>query len=868
MLKKEEKKGAETPLMQQYNQFKSVHSDAILLFRVGDFYETFGLDAEKVSKILGIILTKRSNGAAKAVPLAGFPYHALDNYLPRLVREGYKVAICDQLEDAKKGKGLVKRGITEIVTPGLAYSDRLLEQKKNNYLASIFQQKEKYGIAMIDISTGNFKIADGGKDYIDHILASYQPSEIIYCKGIASLWPTNWLKKRLTTILDEWVYRFSYAQKLLQDLLSINNLKSFGMIKKREATIAAGSVLHYLKQNKYERWEHIKPPQLLVRHKFLWLDDFTIRNLELVKPQQHDGISLLSILDSTLTPMGGRLMRQILLTPSQELSVIQKQLSYVELFYKNYTLCELLRKKIAGIGDLERLTAKVVVRRISPREIYNLSEALQKIFPIVAKLESSSSQTLQQFSREFPSLQPIINRLKTTLVENPPLLVHQGGIVKSGVKKQLDEFREMLEDIGKTLEVMQQEEREKTKIHSLKLGKNRLFGYYWEVRNIHKEKVPTNWVRKQTLTNAERYISEKLKTYENKIYYAENNIQAIEEKIFNDLVEETAGWAASIQKNSQQLARLDLYLSHAHTAVTYRYCKPKITEKYNLQVKEGRHPVIERCLPFGKNYVPNSFYMEKNNKQIGIVTGPNMGGKSALLRQLALMVIMAQSGSFVPADYMEIGYVDKLFIRAGASDNLALGESTFMLEMMETANILNNVTERSLIVIDELGRGTSYKEGMAISRAVIEYLYDHPMHPKTLISTHYHLLSQMENSLQRLHSYHMEVKTEGSNIIFCHNVKPGGALNSFGVQVATLAGLPAKVIEKAKQLLSHSTPDLENKSKNKLPTKQKIIKKAQIASWIKQLQEISLDTITPIDSLSFLQKLQKQANREIKDKNR
>ncbi|WP_291784482.1 DNA mismatch repair protein MutS, partial [Cecembia sp.] len=743
MAKAKQKEAKETPLMKQYNAIKAKHPGALLLFRVGDFYETFGEDAVLASKILDIVLTKRANGAASHIELAGFPHHSLDSYLPKLVRAGNRVAICDQLEDPKEVKGIVKRGVTELVTPGLSFNDNVLDKRRNNYLASLHYGKENMGIAFLDLSTGEFMCAEGSQDYIDKLLQSFTPSELIYSKASKQK-VQEALKDQFTTFhCEDWVYQYDYAYEKLTGHFATKNLKGFGIENFELGIVAAGAVLYYLEETEHKEVKHIAAISRIAEEKYVWLDKFTIKNLELIYPQQDGGVPLIQILDQSVTPMGSRMMKKWMVLPLKEKDSIEERLKVVAYFYENATLREDIFVHLKQIGDLERLISKVAVGRINPREMNQLKKALKSTMPIRDLMQSSENSSLKKLADQINSCTFLLEKIDKELQEDAPMLVHQGGIICTGVDEQLDEYRNLAKSGKDYLVALQQREMQKTGISSLKVAYNKVFGYYLEVTHVHKDKVPEEWIRKQTLVNAERYITPELKEYEEKILNAEERMIGIEQKYFQALVLDAAGYVTHIQQNARILASVDCLLSFAHVAQKNNYSRPKISDTDALEIKDGRHPVIEKQLPAGEEYVPNDIYLDNENQQIMIITGPNMAGKSALLRQTALIVLMAQMGSFVPASYARIGIIDKVFTRVGASDNLSKGESTFMVEMTETASILNNLSDRSLVLMDEIGRGTSTYDGISIAWSIVEFLHNHPKSKaKTLFATHYHELNQ------------------------------------------------------------------------------------------------------------------------------
>jgi DNA mismatch repair protein MutS len=794
----------ETPLMKQYQEIKAKYPGALILFRVGDFYETFGEDAVTASKILDITLTKRSNGAAAAVKLAGFPYHSLDTYLPKLIKAGHRVAVCDQLEDPKFVKGLVKRGVTELITPGLSLHDTVLNQKQNNYLASLYFDREAVGIALLDLSTGEFLTAQGNASYIDKLVKSFQPAEVILSKKQQAAFQAFTKEHYPSYALEEWVYQLDYAYEMLNKHFGTASLKGFGIERFPAGIIASGAILRYLEETEHKEIKHIASIARIEEDKYVWLDKFTIQNLELLKPQQEGGVALIDVLDKTVTPMGARLMRKWLVLPLKEPSAIQKRLDTVDLLLKDSVLWKNVLQELKQISDLERLISKVSVGRANPRDLLGLKKALQHIQPIQQYLKDSNQELLVKLSQQLHSCDYLLAKLEQTLEDNPPIATSQGGLIKPGIDANLDELRKIAYAGKDYLIQLQQKESKKTGIPSLKIAYNKVFGYYLEVTNTHQDKVPAEWIRKQTLVNAERYVTEELKVYEDKILQAEEKLAALEQKLFQEILDNANEFVPQIQQNGKILAQLDCYLSFAQEARKHQYSKPILTQDKNLNIQAGRHPVIEQQLPLGESYIPNDLYLDNESQQIIIITGPNMAGKSALLRQVALIVIMAQMGSFVPAGQATIGLVDKIFTRVGASDNLARGESTFMMEMTETASIMHNLSDRSLVIMDEIGRGTSTYDGISIAWSIVEYLHNHAKYrAKTLFATHYHELNQLADQLDRVKNLHVTVKEVNGKIIFLRKLSEGGSEHSFGIHVAQLAGMPTQVIKRANELLAH-----------------------------------------------------------------
>ena len=861
-------KYVETPLMKQYNAIKAKHPDALLLFRVGDFYETFGEDAIKTSQVLGIVLTKRRNGAASFVELAGFPHHSIDTYLPKLVRAGYRVAICDQLEDPKLAKKIVKRGVTELVTPGVSLNDNVLEQKENNFLAAVHLTNGLSGISLLDISTGEFFVARGNKDTIDKLLQGFAPSEVIIQRQKRQTFLETFGDRFYLTFFDDWVFTEDFGREILLRHFKTASLKGFGVEELTEGIIAAGAAIHYLYETHHDKLEHISKVRRIDEGKYVWLDRFTIRNLELIQPLSPGGNALLDIIDKTDTPMGARLMRRWLTLPLKEKGAIEERLRVVEFLSTHTETADQLRPELKKLGDLERLISKVATYRVSPRELKQLEKALHSVTRIKTLCSETGLPVLQKMAEQMNPCSLLTNRLELELKEDAPAAVNKGNVIADGVSKELDELREIAFSGKDYLAQLQQRESERTGIPSLKVGYNNVFGYYLEVTNTHKDKVPESWHRKQTLTNSERYITEELKEYEQKILGAEDKIQILEQQLFEQLVQFTATFIQPVQLNAGLMATLDCLVSFATVSKENHYHRPEITEEYAIDIKEGRHPVIEQNLPQGEQYVANDVYLDNKKQQIIILTGPNMSGKSALLRQTALIVLMAQMGCFVPAAKAKIGWVDKIFTRVGASDNISSGESTFMVEMNETASILNNISNRSLILLDEIGRGTSTYDGISIAWSIVEYLHNHPAYrSKVLFATHYHELNEMAASLPRIRNYHISIKEVGNKIIFLRKLKKGGSAHSFGIHVAEMAGMPPKVLKRAKELLkvlekTHSHQELEEELHH-VPTADDyqlsfIQLDDPLLQQIKQdILNTDIDTLTPVEALMKLNEIKK-----------
>ncbi|MFY7918790.1 MAG: DNA mismatch repair protein MutS [Chryseotalea sp.] len=854
----------ETPLMKQYNAIKAKYPGALLLFRVGDFYETFGQDAVTAARVLDIVLTKRGNGSASEIELAGFPHHALDSYLPKLVRAGHRVAICDQLEDPRFVKGIVKRGVTELVTPGVSFNDNVLERKQNNFLASIHLGKNTWGMALLDISTGEFYVAEGNETYIAKVFQNFSPAEVIYSKSARNKLEALLQNNYATFALDEWVYAFDFAQeKLLQQFKTVT-LKGFGIDAMPDAIVAAGAILHYLDATEHKDTQHITSLSRIEEDRFVWLDKFTIRNLEIILPAQEGGVPLIDIIDKTATPMGSRLLKKWMVLPLKDVAAIEERLHVVDTFFTQQELADKLAEQLRHITDLERLISKVAVARITPREMVQLKKSLQRLHPVKQALGTAKVQQLAKLADQINPCDFLIEKIERELREDASIHSNQGGIIKDLVHVELDELRGISGSGKEYLLQVQKREIERTGIQSLKISYNKVFGYYLEVSNANKDKVPADWIRKQTLVNAERYITEELKIYEEKILGAEEKISAIEQKIFNELVLQAADYIALIQQNARTVATIDCLLAFATVARVNQYSRPLINESKKLLIKEGRHPVIEKQLPTGESYVPNDIELDTEQQQILVITGPNMAGKSALLRQTALIVLLAQIGCFVPAAEAHIGIIDKIFTRVGASDNVSRGESTFMVEMTETASILNNLSDRSLILMDEIGRGTSTYDGVSIAWAIVEYLHNHKDHkPKTLFATHYHELNQLTEDLVRVKNFNVSVKEAGDKIIFMRKLKPGGSEHSFGIHVAQLAGMPNKVVLRANEILHFLEKDKhKNQSNNKFENVPKVTSQISLfesdprfVAVDELIKKLDINTISPIEALLKLNEI-------------
>ena len=863
----------ETPLMKQYNTIKAKYPDALLLFRVGDFYETFGEDAIKAAGILGIVLTKRANGAAAYIELAGFPHHSLDTYLPKLVRAGHRVAICDQLEDPKLTKTIVKRGVTELVTPGVSYNDKVLENHSNNFLAAVFLEGSKAGLAFLDISTGEFFVAEGTWDYADKLLQNLKPSEVLFQKSLRKDFTAQFGTRFYSFPLDEWVFTKDYANDILLKHFGTVSLKGFGVEQLQLGIIAAGAALHYLAETQHDKVGHISHLTRIDEDRFVWLDRFTIRNLELFQPSGYGegekGKSLVDIIDFTVSAMGSRMLKRWVGMPLKDLLPIKERLDLVELFIHQSNIAETMQGQIKSMGDLERLIAKVAVNRISPRELVTLKNALFEIKNLKEICLLSSNNHLKKIGEQLNPCLLIAERLEKEINPNPPALVNKGEVICSGVNTDLDELRNLAFKGKDYLLQMQVKEAEKTGIPSLKISFNNVFGYYLEVTNTHKNKVPTDWIRKQTLTSAERYITPELKEYEEKILGAEEKILALETQLYNDLVISLMDYIQPVQLNASLVARLDCLLSFAQCAIQNNYVKPEVSNELVLNITEGRHPVIEKLLPAGEQYVSNDIFLDDKTQQIIVITGPNMSGKSAVLRQTALIVILAQIGCYVPAKHAQIGLVDKVFTRVGASDNINSGESTFMVEMNETASILNNLSNRSLILLDEIGRGTSTYDGISIAWSIAEYIHEHKQFKaKTLFATHYHELNEMADRFKRIKNYNVAVKELENKVLFLRKLTPGGSEHSFGIHVARMAGMPKLVLERANQILAHleslhKQQDTTGKQKKmSLPAQDYQLSFFQlddpVLSNIKEeLLKTDINTLTPVEALMKLNEIKK-----------
>ena len=844
--------------MQQYNAIKAKYPDALLLFRVGDFYETFGKDAIQASKILDIVLTKRGAGSQSETELAGFPHHSLNLYLPKLVKAGFRVAICDQLEDPKKTKKIVKRGVTELVTPGLASVDGVLNPKKNNFLASIFFSNN-IGISFLDISTGEFLLSQGDSEYIAKLLSNFNPSEILIAKQQKKIFQEKFDEPYNLFYLEEWVYNSDFANELLKKQFETNSLKGFGIKDLNEGVISTAGILHYLSETHHNQLSHITKITRIPIEGHVWLDRFTIRNLEIFFPNTSEGKCLLDVIDHTVSPMGGRILKRWMALPSTNKDLIFGRHNIVEYFIKKDDQRNFLIETLSSLSDLERLVSKIATKKISPRELYSLNESLKKIKPLKNKFKNTKCDDLNKLINSLSVCENITKTINLTLSENPPVNINKGNTISSEFSSELKELRNLTKNNKGYLDDMLKEQSEITNIPSLKISSNNVFGYYIEVRNTHKEKVPENWIRKQTLVNAERYITEELKEYESKILGAEQMIMDLEIKIFDDLLTSCQLSINEIQNNSMILAKLDCLLSFSVLSISKNYVRPEIDDSFDIEIINGKHPVIESQLPIDKPYIPNSIQLNKKSQQIIMITGPNMSGKSAILRQTAIICLLAQIGCFVPAEKLKMGIIDKIFTRVGASDNISMGESTFMVEMNETALILNNISERSLILLDEIGRGTSTYDGISIAWSISEYLHQHHSKPKTLFATHYHELNQMENSFERIKNFNVSIKEEKNHILFLRKLIPGSSEHSFGIHVAKMAGMPKDVLDRANDMLKQLEQSRSSKELiiNEISPQLRFFDISDpLTEKLKdELDNLNLDELTPIEALIKLNQL-------------
>ena len=862
--KTKESKVKETPLMKQYNEIKAKYPDACLLFRVGDFYETFGEDAIRASKILGIVLTKRGAGSDSETALAGFPHHSLNTYLPKLVKAGLRVAICDQLEDPKMTKTIVKRGVTELVTPGVAMNDEVLQAKANNFLASVYFSKRQLGVAFLDVSTGEFLTAQGNEEYIDKLLQNFSPSEILIQKNTKAQFKTAFGEDFNVFYLEDWVYKEDYAVETLQNHFQTNSLKGFGVEELQDGIIASGAILYYLSETQHNKIQHITNIQRIAEDAYVWMDRFTIRNLELYHSHSQNAVTLLDVIDKTLSPMGSRLLKRWLALPLKDINNIRGRHEVVTYLKDNQEILQKIQYQIKQISDLERLISKVATGKISPREVIYLKESLDAIIPIKTIALESKQEAVRVIGDNLHACDLLREKIKSTLNQEAPVSIAKGNAIASGVHAELDELRSIAFSGKEFLEGIEVRESERTGISSLKISFNNVFGYYIEVRNTHKDKVPSEWIRKQTLVNAERYITEELKEYETKILGAEEKIQQIESHLFEQLVIWIGTYIKQVQLNANLVAQLDCLTSFAQLAIENDYVCPVIDDSYELEITNGRHPVIEKQLPVGVPYVANDVYLDRETQQIIMITGPNMSGKSAILRQTALIVLLAQMGSFVPAEKVRMGVVDKIFTRVGASDNISMGESTFMVEMNETASILNNISDRSLVLLDEIGRGTSTYDGISIAWAIAEFLHENPARAKTLFATHYHELNEMSELLPRIQNYNVSVKELKDTVLFIRKLVKGGSAHSFGIHVAKMAGMPQMVIQKAQKLLkklekNHSSDALNTikSAKDEMQLNIFSMDDPLLEEIREDILNLDINTLTPVEALMKLNELKR-----------
>jgi len=860
-----------TPLMKQYNTIKAKYPDAMLLFRVGDFYETFGEDAKKAAEVLGIILTKRGAGSESETALAGFPHHSLNTYLPKLVKAGMRVAICDQLEDPKMTKKIVKRGVTELVTPGVSLNDEVLQTKTNNFLAAVHFDKKQLGVSFLDVSTGEYLVTQGNAEYIDKLLQNFNPSEVLVQKQNKQRFLELFENRYYTFYLDDWVFQKEYANETLQNHFEVKNLKGFGIQDLKNGIIAAGAVLYYLSETQHNQLKHIQRISRIAANNYVWMDRFTVRNLELYNPNSVNAVTLLDVIDKTISPMGGRLLKRWLALPLKNIDAIQNRHELVKFFIDSDEFSQTVTYQLKQISDLERLISKVATGKASPREIVLLKNSLKAILPIKSSAENSKNTTVKALGNQLHSCEELIVKITETLFEDAPVNINKGNAIANGVHQELDDLRAISNSGKQYLDDMLARETEQTGITSLKIAFNNVFGYYIEVRNTHRDKVPSAWIRKQTLVNAERYITEELKEYETKILGAEEKIQKLEQELFSKLLQCIIQFVDVVQENAQIIAKIDCLLSFSVLAIDNNYVRPIMDESTDLDIKNGRHPVIEKQLPIDQTYIANDVVLNRNQQQIIMITGPNMSGKSAILRQTALIVLLAQMGSYVPAQNAKIGIVDKIFTRVGASDNISMGESTFMVEMNETASILNNVSERSLILLDEIGRGTSTYDGISIAWAISEFLHEHLSKAKTLFATHYHELNEMTTTFERIKNFNVSVKELENNIIFLRKLVSGGSNHSFGIHVAKLAGMPNMVIHRANKILA------QLEKNNKSAEVKDVLKHSQheemqlsffqlddplLENIREEILATNIDTLTPIEALMKLNEIKRMLTKK------
>ena len=864
-----EKEVKETPLMKQYNEIKRKYPDACLLFRVGDFYETFGEDAVRASKILGIVLTKRGAGSETETALAGFPYHSLNTYLPKLVKAGLRVAICDQLEDPKMTKTIVKRGVTELVTPGVSLNDEVLQSKSNNFLASIYFGKKNIGVSFLDVSTGEFLTAQGNDEYIDKLLQNFDPSEVLIPKIHKNNFRETFGEDYHHFYLEDWIYKEDYAFETLTNHFQTNTLKGFGIEELQEAIIASGAILYYLSETQHNKRQHITSIQRIAEEAYVWMDRFTIRNLELYHSYNPNAVTLLDVIDKTLSPMGGRLLKRWMALPLKDGKKIQSRHEVVAYLKEHQEILKTIQFQIKQISDLERLISKIATGKVTPREVIYLKESLEAILPIKALALESTQEAVKIIGDSLHSCDLLREKIKATLNQEAPVAISKGNAIAKGIHTELDELRAISTSGKEFLEGIEMRESERTGISSLKIAFNNVFGYYIEVRNTHKDKVPTEWIRKQTLVNAERYITEELKEYETKILGAEEKIQKLELALFEELVNWIATYIKPVQLNANLIAQLDCLTSFAQLAIENSYVCPELDDTFELDIKNGRHPVIEKQLPVGVPYIANDVFLDRETQQLIMITGPNMSGKSAILRQTALIVLLAQMGSFVPADSVRMGLIDKIFTRVGASDNISMGESTFMVEMNETASILNNLSDRSLILLDEIGRGTSTYDGISIAWAIAEFLHEHPSKPKTLFATHYHELNEMTELLSRIQNFNVSVKELKDTVLFIRKLVKGGSAHSFGIHVAKMAGIPQMVILKAQKILkklekNHSSNALEGLKKEKAEMQMSFfnLDDPLLEEIKEEILNLDINTLTPIEAMMKLNEIKRMLTKK------
>lgn len=858
-----------SPLMQQYNTIKAKYPDACLLFRVGDFYETFGEDAIRASRILGITLTKRGNGSESETALAGFPHHSINTYLPKLVKAGLRVAICDQLEDPKMTKTIVKRGVTELVTPGVSFNDDILQSKSNNFLAAVFLGKKTNGITFLDVSTGEFLTAEGNEEYIDKLLQNFRPSEVLVSKQQKADFKQHFGEDFHVFYLEEWIYKEDYAFESLTKHFQTNSLKGFGIDDFNEAVISSGAILYYLSETQHNKIQHITNIQRIAEDAYVWMDKFTIRNLELYHSYNPNAVTLIDVIDKTLSPMGSRLLKRWLALPLKDINKIKGRHEVVAYLKENSEELQKIQYQIKQISDLERLISKVATGKVSPREVIHLKDSLDAIIPIKTLALQSKNEALKTIGDSLHSCELLREKIGTTLNPDAPVAINKGNAIATGVNIELDELRTISSTGKGFLEALEKRESERTGIPSLKISFNNVFGYYIEVRNTHKDKVPSEWIRKQTLVNAERYITEELKEYESKILGAEDKISQLESMLYEQLVNWMATYIKPVQLNAALIAQIDCLQSFAQMAVENKYVQPEIDESFDLEIKDGRHPVIEKQLPVGTPYISNDVFLDRETQQLIMITGPNMSGKSAILRQTALIVLLAQMGSFVPAEQVRMGVVDKIFTRVGASDNISMGESTFMVEMNETASILNNISDRSLVLLDEIGRGTSTYDGISIAWAIAEYLHEHPSKAKTLFATHYHELNEMEAIFARVQNFNVSVKELKDTVLFIRKLVKGGSEHSFGIHVAKMAGMPQTVIQKAQKILKKLEKDHSGEALNGIKAEKEELQLSffnlddpLLEDLKEEIMNIDINTLTPVEALMKLNEIKRMLTKK------